>query len=184
MDFPCSTPASPQATAPCWHRRAVGGPSPPLRGYANADRIRESARFPAGWYGLRPGIAPGQRPRRRPKIGQASLPAPGRRCRRWRSGVESGNRGREGQADSLSNRGAFSRSTYPIPTRMATMVEGEFAVVPKSPANRSRLARIPTKAIPLPKMLLRSITNEMTTPAAITPAATCQFGDNEEHNPQ
>lgn len=60
-------------------------------------------------------------------------------------------------------------STYPIPMRMVTIVEGEFAVVPKSSASRSTLASIPTKGTPLPKMLLRSLMREMTTPAPITP---------------
>jgi hypothetical protein len=61
------------------------------------------------------------------------------------------------------------KSTYPIPTRVATIVDEEFAVVPKSPTKRSALARIPTDAITFQKTLLRSMTNEITAPAPITP---------------
>jgi len=61
------------------------------------------------------------------------------------------------------------KSTYPMPMRTATIVEGELSVVPKSPANKSTLDRIPTKAVTLPKILLRSMTNEITSPAPITP---------------
>jgi hypothetical protein len=61
------------------------------------------------------------------------------------------------------------KSTCPIPTRVATIVDEEFAVVPKSPTKRSALARIPTDAITFQKTLLRSMTNEITAPAPITP---------------